>query len=191
MSPSQAIRVVKVGGSLLELDDLTERLRRWLAAQSAATNVLVIGGGRRADFVRARQSELTEPEAHWLAIEAMEANARWLSGVLAEAQWLDNIGDVRSAQAPLAILHPLRFLWYDDARHPAGALPESWRVTSDSIAARIAEMADAEELVLLKSAAAPEPATPEQLSAIGYVDAFFPEASRRLPAIRYVNLRTV
>lgn len=189
MPQPQVIRLVKIGGSLFGLDDLADRLRRWLASQSAATNVLVAGGGRRADLVRACQSELTDREAHWLAIEAMEANARWLSDALAEAKWLDNLGDVRSINGPLAILSPRRFMWYDDARHPAGALPASWQVTSDSIAARIAEMAAAEELVLLKSAAAPEPATPEHLAAAGYVDAFFPQASRPLLMIRYVNLR--
>lgn len=186
--PPQAIRVVKVGGSLLELPELADRLRGWLESQSSATNLLVVGGGRRADFVRERHADLTDREAHWLAIDAMESNARWLSKTLPEARWLDKIRDARTMDDPLGILSPSRFMWYDDVRHPAGPLPATWQVTSDSIAARAAEMAAAEELVLLKSAAAPEPATPEHLAATGYVDPFFPRASRRLPAIRYVHL---
>lgn len=189
MRHQNAIRVVKVGGSLLDLDDLTDRLRRWFASQAKAANVLVVGGGRRADLVRARQSELTDREAHWLAIETMEANSRWLSERIPEASWLDNIADVASMVEPLAILNPRRFMWYDDACHPAGALPESWRVTSDSIAARAAELAGAHELVLLKSSPPPNVAKPEQLSAAKYVDAFFAEASAGLARVRYVNLR--
>lgn len=187
--PPQVIRVIKLGGSLLELDDLVDRLRRWLAAQAGATNVLVVGGGRRADLVRARQSELTDCQAHWLAIEAMEANARRLHQMFSEAAWLDDLDAARTTEARLAILSPLRFMRYGDARHPDGALPATWQVTSDSIAARAAEMAGADELALLKSAPASEPATAAHLAAMGYVDAFFPQASARLPAIRYINLR--
>lgn len=183
------IRVVKIGGSLLDLYDLPDRLRGWLAAQTNATNVLVTGGGRRADLVRARQAELTDREAHWLAIEAMEANARWLLETVADAKWLDGVAQTRTIDGVFAILSPRRFMWYDDARHPCGALPASWQVTSDSIAARVAELAGAKELVLLKSAAPPASATPERLASVGYVDAFFPRASRSLAEIRYVNLR--
>lgn len=186
---SSSIRVVKVGGSLLDLHDLADRLRGWLASRSAATNILLAGGGRRADMVRARQAELTEREAHWLAIETMEANARGLWETLPEASWLDSIARARTIGGALAVLSPRRFMWYDDARHPRGALPATWQVTSDSIAARAAEIAGAEELILLKSVAPPDPATPEQLAAIGYVDAFFPRASRQVPAIGYVDLR--
>lgn len=186
---SPGIRVIKVGGSLLDFYDLSDRLRGWLAAQTTATNILVTGGGRRADLVRARKAELTEREAHWLAIEAMEANARWLFETVVEAKWLDGIARARTIDGASAILSPRRFMWYDDARHACGALPANWQVTSDSIAARVAELAGAKELVLLKSAAPPASATPERLASVGYVDAFFPRASRSLAAIRCVNLR--
>lgn len=188
MQPS-GIRVVKVGGSLLDLNDLPDRLRGWLAAQTIATNVLVTGGGRRADLVRAREAELTEREAHWLAIEAMESNARWLFETWPDAKWLDGVAQARTIDGASAILSPRRFMWYDDARHPCGALPANWQVTSDSIAARVAELAGADELVLLKSAAPPAPATPEHLASVSYVDAFFPRAGHRLRTIRYANLR--
>jgi hypothetical protein len=185
------LRLIKLGGSLLELDDLTDRLRRWLAIDPDAMHVLVVGGGREANLVRERDQrhELSESEAHWMAIGAMELNSRALAAKLPEARWLDRIGDARRIAEPLGILNPLSFLLHDDPRHPLGGLPAGWSVTSDSIAARAAEMAGASELVLLKSAFPPKQATREQLAAVGYVDAFFPEASRCLLCVRFVNLR--
>ena len=185
------LRFVKLGGSLLDLDDLTDRLQRWLALGPVASNVLVVGGGRAADIVREydEKHELSAVKAHWLAIGAMELNARILAAVLPEARWLDRIDDVRTTLAPIAVLNPLSFMLHDDPQHPRGALPASWQVTSDSMAARAAEMARANELVLLKSALPPEGATREQLASAGYVDTFFPEASRNLARVRFVNLR--
>ena len=51
------IRVVKVGGSLLDLPQLPQKLRMWLAAQSPAHNVLVVGGGPLVEQVRTWHAE--------------------------------------------------------------------------------------------------------------------------------------
>lgn len=187
MSQHRILRVVKVGGSLLGLEDLAERLRRWLAGEPQASNVLVVGGGSRVDVIRRRQ--YAEIEAHWLAVAAMLSNARDLQNVLPEAKWFERIYEVRDSGAPFGILDPLSFMRYDDARHPLGPLPASWGVTSDSIAARAADMLKANELVLLKSALPPASAALEVLVAAGYVDPFFPHAAHDLACIRYVNLR--
>jgi aspartokinase-like uncharacterized kinase len=185
------LRIVKLGGSLLDCHDLAARLRRWLAIEPHISTVLIVGGGRGADLVRARSLELSDTEAHWLAIRAMENNARVVAAMLPEAIWLERIHAVRTTAAPLALLSPLSFMRNDDPCHPAGPLPANWSVTSDSIAARVADMAQAAELILLKSALPPEGATLEQLAATGYVDAHFPQASRNLPRVRYVNLRSL
>ena len=47
-----SMRIVKLGGSLLDLPRLAERLRAWLAGQPSATTVLVAGGGVLADSIR-------------------------------------------------------------------------------------------------------------------------------------------
>jgi hypothetical protein len=62
-------------------------------------------------------------------------------------------------------------------------------VTSDSIAARIAEIIAADELVLLKSASVAEGESLAELSRRGFVDPFFRQAAESLSRIRYVNLR--
>ena len=185
-----SLRVIKLGGSLLELADVAGRLRHWLAAQSAATNVLVVGGGQLADVVRAfdRRHGLAAADAHWLAVGAMELNARMIARLLPDAVWLDWPIDHIPHEA-LAILNPTRLLEHDEETQAARRLPMNWHVTSDSIAARAAEVLDADELVLLKSADPPDPPTIEALVAAGYVDTCFSEASHCVRRIRYVNLR--
>jgi hypothetical protein len=174
---------------LLELPKLADVLRRWLARQPAAANVLLVGGGRVADAVREydRLHGLSESDAHWLAIRAMEFNSRLLASVLTEADWLDSLDGWADCVAPLAILNPYQFMREDENfGHP---LPASWQVTSDSIAARAAEHSFACELVLLKSALPPAATTVDAAADAGYVDRMFPEASRTIPLIRCVNLR--
>ena len=67
---------------------------------------------------------------------------------------------------------------------------QSWDVTSDSIAARIADLLGSDELVLLKSSL-PEPqvATLDEAAAAGFVDRCFPCYAAKLPLVRLVNLR--
>jgi hypothetical protein len=74
---------------------------------------------------------------------------------------------------------------------PGDRLPHSWDVTSDSIAARLAAVVDADELVLLKSADPPAEggASLLQWAARGYVDRHFPQAARNL-IVRCENLRS-
>jgi dihydroneopterin aldolase len=54
------------------------------------------------------------------------------------------------------------------------AIPESWDVTSDSLAAWLARRLGAARLVLVKSVAAPKPLDAATLAADGKVDAAFP-----------------
>jgi hypothetical protein len=62
-------------------------------------------------------------------------------------------------------------------------------VTSDSIAARVAVVAGAHELVLLKSCPSIPDRPWESLADEGIVDAWFPNVARGLPQICVINFR--
>lgn len=183
------IRVIKLGGSLLDWPELPMRLRRWLAAQPPATNVHVVGGGPMVEGLRTidRAQRLSASASHWLAIEAMSLTARVLVELLPEAVLVDSLAaiDPAAIQRPL-VLDVLPILRAEQGSN--AALPESWDVTSDSIAAHVANQLGASELVLVKSIDSPEPADAQSLSAAGYVDPYFPRAAGTL-AIRCLNLR--
>lgn len=190
------IRVVKVGGSLLELPDLAERLRRWLGLQPPMSNALLIGGGQMANAVREldRLHRLGEESAHWLAVRAMQLNAQLAGALLPEASWprsavelVEDAAELVEDAATLSIVDPWRLLCDEDARQSPRPLPASWQVTSDSIAARLAHLCGARELVLLKSAL-PDSDTLSAAAAAGYVDGFFQQAAMGL-RLRCVNLR--
>ena len=69
-------------------------------------------------------------------------------------------------------------------------LPASWDVTSDTIAARIAEHLQARSLVLIKSTAVPAGCTREGAAKLGLVDPMLPKAARLIPHVEIVNLRS-
>ena len=141
--------VVKVGGSLLELEGALPRACAVLSALARRERLLVVpGGGRFADAVRAadRAHGLDPSTAHWMAILAMDQCAHLLAshldgGVLVEQP--DAIAaSLTSGHVP--ILAPYRWL------READPLPHSWDVTSDSIAAWVAGVLGVPRLVLIK-----------------------------------------
>ena len=140
--------VVKIGGGLLR-DAGLEGLRRACAdvGEAAATRpVLVVpGGGPFADAVRAVHAQvgLTDAAAHALALRAMDQLGTLLAGMLPGAEPLSELVAPRSLGLLLAA--------------PAFAgrpeVPESWKVTSDSLAVLAAAAIGGEKTVLLKTVA--------------------------------------
>ena len=167
--------VVKVGGSLFDHPGLFPALRQWLGEQPQRA-LLVPGGGPAADVVRQyhRTHHLKETDSHWLAIRMMDINGALLRGQLGDA------ADVVEA---------FEFCRSDEG-NPL-SLGHTWRVTSDAIAARIAEHRGAGELVLLKSIDLPERISWQQAAEAGLVDHAFPTMITRggIP-VRWVNFRT-
>jgi aspartokinase-like uncharacterized kinase len=183
------LRVIKLGGSLFDGADLAARLRRWLSAQPPATNVVIAGGGSIVEQVRAfdRRYSLSPAAAHWLAIRAMSLTATLAAELLPEASLVSSLEELRSATSSgLLIFEVDRFLRED--QNGASPLPCSWELTSDSIAARVATVVGARELVLLKSALPAGPPSREAWARAGFVDGYFARASQGLP-LRCVNLR--
>ena len=194
MVGARPLVVIKLGGSLLACDDWPRRLERWLQPQPAVTRVIVCGGGAAVDALRAqdREQAMDAGECHWQAIAEMTRNTLAAAARFPQARVCCCLQEVASGRehGPLVFFDCQPFLKNESPGNGLEPLPQSWDVTSDSIAARVAVRLAAEELVLLKSA------NPEQrhgvlslseLSAAGYVDAFFPQAARGLRG-RMVNL---
>jgi aspartokinase-like uncharacterized kinase len=190
------IRIVKVGGSLLNWPRLPEALRAWLADQSPAANVLICGGGELVDRVRLadRMFNLGNETAHRMAIDCMAGNAWLLAEFLGRLKIVTEYNELltklqRQRSRQVLVFDTRKLLGEREATLNARTLPHDWTVTSDSIAAWLAEVLEADELVLLKSGD-PPPGGLRELAAAGYVDAFFPQAAERMGALHFVNLRS-
>ena len=157
--------VVKVGGSLYDLPGLGARLGAFLATLAPAAALVVPGGGPTAEAVRAfdRDQGLGPGASHWLALRACELNAHFLAHLLSlpVVDWPGREAAVLAAHA---------FALRDEGS--AGALPHCWEATSDSVAARVAEVARA-PLVLLKSSPVPAGLGWPAAAAAGLVDPLF------------------
>jgi 5-(aminomethyl)-3-furanmethanol phosphate kinase len=190
MSGRQPVRVVKVGGSLLrhqpeaQAKDLPAVLRSWLSRQSPALNVLVAGGGEFADAIRQADAMhgLGDEAAHWLCVDALSLTARLLSRIV-NAKVISRAEEIPAMAEAICVFDPGPYLRSVEPVLGSTSLPPSWAVTSDSIAARIAEHLAADELVLLKSCLPAAATTP-------YVDDYFPAAAANLSLVRCVNLRS-
>lgn len=186
-------RVIKLGGSLLEREGLASWVRAWLARQPVAENLLVVGGGRLADVLSEadRLHGVGEEASHWLCVRAMQIHAELVASLLGEAVLVRSIRGFlvpRRRSPGLAVVDPWIFLHEEEPQLVEEPLPASWEVTSDSIAARLAQVVSAEELVLLKSALPPPPHTLAAAAAAGYVDRYLPYAAVTLAPVRSVNL---
>jgi aspartokinase-like uncharacterized kinase len=198
---TRPLRVVKVGGSLLDWPPLRETLARWLGEQGDATNVLIAGGGALADAIRRADAahKLGQERAHALCIDLLAVTARMLAAVLGDqseaASWCDLHSQQEDPLLPRSwVLDAATFLRNAEAAAWHGDLPHTWDATSDSIAAAAARALVAEELVLLKSCDSPCAAGGEHdfraLADAGYVDRYFPAAAAQFSGrVRLVNLR--
>jgi aspartokinase-like uncharacterized kinase len=162
--------VLKLGGSLAEGDGP----RSWLDAVSAAGGgtVVVPGGGAFADAIRREQRRLgfSERAAHRMALLAMEQYGEILNDLMPSLVPCRTIAEMRRATSErhVAVWLPAEMALADRS------IPESWDVTSDSLAAWLARRLGAQALVLVKSAAAPRPLDPVALASQGLVDMAFP-----------------
>jgi aspartokinase-like uncharacterized kinase len=139
--------VVKVGGSLGRGPGLAALGARLAALGREHRLLLVPGGGAFADLVREHEPRfgLRPSTAHWMAVLAMDQYG-YLLGDLVPGCGLVRTLEEAEACAPgaAAVLLPYELLRREDA------LPHSWSVTSDSIAAWLTQMVGANLLVLLK-----------------------------------------
>ncbi|MFP6649656.1 MAG: hypothetical protein VB817_09360 [Pirellulaceae bacterium] len=182
------IRVAKLGGSLLDLDDLSARIESWLGDEEPAKTVLVVGGGPLVRMLQpwSTRRDWSEERAHWAAIQMMGVNATRVSRLVESWQLVYSLQEVIASESQLVVLDVESTLQAMETGDDP-PLPSSWEVTSDSIAARVAVELGAGELVLLKSISAGTEDLGE-LAAQGVVDCHFPRAAEGL-RVRIINLR--
>jgi aspartokinase-like uncharacterized kinase len=173
---SGAWTVIKVGGSLLEGGGLRDFLHS-LVTHAKPPYAVVPGGGVFADAVRTAQATLgfDDRHAHRLALDAMGQMAETFAVLEPRLQVVgapDDFGPVAaSGRVPVWTPAALR------GGHPA--VPESWAVTSDSLALWLAATLDAGSAILVKSIDPPPGWTVRELAARGIVDAAFPGFAAR------------
>ena len=127
--------VVKLGGSLINsAPDIVNKLLEYSESSKDRDIAILIvpGGGIFADTIRkaGKQYNIGEVAAHWMAILAMEQYGHYLidkTGV----KGIESIDDLQSG---ISVLLPYRLLRDRDE------LAHSWDVTSDTIAAWVANM---------------------------------------------------
>lgn len=179
----------KIGGSLLDLPDLPQRIRSVLQGEKS---LLLVGGGAAANVVRQwdEQHALGDESAHKLAIQSMQLSAELLHCLLPETELVSTREQAENvwAKKRWPILQVAPFLHGEESRDKKPAtqteppLPHDWNCTSDSIAAWIATHWPADKLVLLKS-------VDEELFPHA-VDSHFAAQSQNIAHIKWINLRS-
>ena len=190
------VTVIKVGGSLLDWPELPDRLSLFLKGLRTQVAIgyplLMAGGGPAVDLVRRLDENLHlgDETAHRLAIHAMDLTARCLVAILPDSVAVNRLAERfqvwRAGRIPILVPSPIL---QDLERTGIAPLPRSWDATSDSIAAWIAGHLGAASLVLLKSASLPSGADRQAAARLERVNPLFPQISRTLPRVDYLNLR--
>lgn len=174
--------VVKLGGSLAG----SPLLAVWLDAIALGGGriVLVPGGGDFADKVREMQDRwgFDDRRAHHMAVLAMEQYGLMLAGLRSDLVPVDSRRAIRNA------LRQGRVPVWLASRMVIGRpeIPESWEVTSDSLAAWLAASLRAAGVVLVKSVPVEEGCRVEDLVRRGVVDPMLPRFLQGVPACRCI-----
>jgi 5-(aminomethyl)-3-furanmethanol phosphate kinase len=143
--PSSRLAIVKLGGS----HATGPHLKDWLTAIAAEAGSIAIvpGGGPFADTVRTAQASIgyDDHAAHTMAMMAMAQFGSALASLNPA---------LRLATSRSAILRALKDgkvpVWSPEPMARAAALPETWELTSDSLAAWLAGALGADRLLLVK-----------------------------------------
>ena len=141
--------VIKIGGSLGQSSKLADLMLQISDLVPRHGILAVPGGGAFADAIRDydRRFGLDPDASHWMAVLAMDQFGHLISSLIPNSEL---IKDPEDAQKVAAAGQVPVLLTYDLLFH-TNALPRSWDVTSDSIAAWVAGICKAEQLILLKS----------------------------------------
>lgn len=171
LRPEESPIVVKLGGSVVR----SPELNAWLAVIAAAPRptIIVPGGGALADEVRDCQQSLGfgDGPAHRMALLAMDQLAWAVAGMRAGFEVGENEAALWQslARGRVAVWAPYALV------ANRADLPESWSLTSDSLALWLAGKVTASSCYLIKSVVRRTASVgAEQLSRDGIVDQAFP-----------------
>lgn len=161
--------VVKIGGSLIaggRLAGIAATL-----ARSRRDIVIVPGGGPFADAVRQaqRRHATSDRAAHAMALLAMHQTGLLVEDLQSRFVAVETMAEIRKALRSnvIPVWLPSRMCATDSL------IPEDWSITSDGLAARLAERLGFMGLVLVKSCRVAAGRTAGELSADGIVDPVF------------------
>ncbi len=140
--------VIKIGGSLLGAPELAKWLET-IVKKSNGNVIIVPGGGLFANSVREAQkiSNMSDATAHQLALLAMDQYGIMLAAMnpqLVTASTELEIAE-RGWQHRGIVWLPSKMVLADET------IPKNWQVTSDSLAAWLANKLEAQQLIIVKS----------------------------------------
>jgi len=141
------VTVLKVGGSLAEDPMTLMQLCHELSFLAKDHRILVIpGGGEFADITRKfyKEDGFSNLVAHKMGILSMDQFGLFLSDIIVDSFVTYSLEEIRkSAKGKVPIFLPSTIMFREDS------LEKSWDVTSDSIAAYIANLLQAKKLLLV------------------------------------------
>lgn len=181
--------VIKVGGSLLDASDLTQKLSSLISTLQPSCTVVVVGGGKKVRKIEQTKVNSSSQSEHWDSLRIMTENSIALKscfdhGVLIGASEVKSTG--------LFFLDAYEFCKNDCMPNGEPFLTQTRDVRSDTVALRFAHRFDFSELYLLKSVDFPDAKNWEDASNLFYVDPFFYKlfnSKKKNPAIHAVNMR--
>lgn len=165
--------VIKLGGSLTKSGALSDCLNRVEHLYRGRAVVIVPGGGAFADQVRIAQERwrFDDSTAHHMALLAMQQMALMFKGIQPQFSIAGSITAIRNRTVSQGTL-----VWSPDmVELERSGIKAGWDVTSDSLAAWLANTLSARELILVKSATIDKEHSLAELARQNIVDQAFCE----------------
>ena len=182
--------VIKIGGSLLDNNDLPQKFDELLEKLQPACTVVVVGGGKAVRKIELNYAKKNPILEHWDSLQIMTENAISLMSHFEEATMAST---PFKKDLGLFFLDAHQYCKNDNLLNGEPFLPQIRDVRSDSVALRFAQDFDFSELYLLKSVNFPASKNWEDACNQNYVDPFFCKLinnKKQNPTIYTINLKS-